>query len=97
LKRATRRILGSVDPLRYIALARPGTVLLEDGRQDQVVPRDALLNVVRAAPRGTTVHWYAAPHQLDRSAYHDAFDWLARKLPIDGPPVPGAPTETSTG
>ena len=71
LKQATRRILGSVDPIRYIALARPGTVLLEDGQKDQVVPREALLNVVHAAPRGTTVRWYAAPHRLDRTAYHD--------------------------
>jgi dienelactone hydrolase len=97
LKSATRRLLGSVDPIRYIALARPGAVLIEDGRKDRIVPRDALMNVVRAAPRGTTVRWYAASHQLDRAAYHDAFDWLAHKLPIDGPRVPGAPTETSAG
>jgi dienelactone hydrolase len=96
LKGATRRILGSVDPIRYMALARPGTVLLEDGRKDQIVPQSALLNVVHAAPRGTTVRWYAAQHQLDRRAFHDAFDWLQQKLPIDGPPVKGAPTETSS-
>jgi uncharacterized protein len=95
LKRQTRRILGSVDPIRYVAWARPGSLLLEDGRRDRVVPRAALLNIAHAAPRGTTVRWYDAPHQLDRAAYHDAFDWLARKLPIDGPPVPGAPTESS--
>jgi hypothetical protein len=97
LKGATRTILGSVDPIRYIAMARPGSVLLEDGRRDQIVPRSALLNIVDAAPRGTAVRWYAAQHQLDRAAFHDAFDWLQRKLPIDGPPVKGAPTETSGG
>jgi dienelactone hydrolase len=97
LKGATRTILGSVDPIRYIALARPGTVLLEDGRRDQIVPHSALLNIVDAAPHGTTVRWYAAQHQLDRAAFHDAFDWLQQKLPIDGPPVNGAPTETSGG
>ncbi len=97
LKGSTRRILGSIDPIRYIAWARPGSVLLEDGRNDQIVPRAALVNVVDAAPRGTTVRWYVAKHQLNRTAFHDAFDWLAGKLPIDGPPVPGAPTETSTG
>jgi dienelactone hydrolase len=85
LRPAVRRVLGSIDPIRYIAMARPGDVLLEDGTRDETVPHAALLNIVHAAPRGTTVRWYNAPHALGRSAYRDAFDWLARKLPIDGP------------
>ena len=80
LRPQIRRDLGSVDPLRYVAQARPGSLLLEDGRRDGVVPRAALLNVVHAAPRGTIVRWYDAPHQLDRAAYRDAFAWLTRKL-----------------
>jgi len=87
LRRAVRLALGSIDPIRYIAMARPGSVLLEDGSKDQTVPRRALLNIVRAAPNGTTVRWYNAPHALDSAAYRDAFDWLARKLPINGPAV----------
>jgi dienelactone hydrolase len=78
-----RRVLGSVDPLRYIAWARPGSVLLEDGHRDAVVSFPALENVIRAAPKGTTVRWYDAPHELSAQAYRDAFAWLARKLPID--------------
>jgi len=97
LRRAVRRVLGSIDPLRYIALARPGRLLLEDGRKDEIVPHAALLNMIRAAPRGTTVRWYDAPHALDRRAYHDAFDWLMQKLPIDGPRIAGAATESSQG
>jgi dienelactone hydrolase len=93
LRRAVRLILDSVDPIKYIAAARPGSVLLEDGTKDEIVPHAALLDIVHAAPKGTTVRWYAAPHALDRAAYHDAFDWLQRKLPIDGPNVRGAPTE----
>jgi dienelactone hydrolase len=80
LRRGVRRVLGSLDPIRYIAMARPGSVLLEDGNNDETVPHAALLNIVRAAPSGTTVRWYNAPHALDRAAYGDAFDWLARKL-----------------
>ena len=80
LRGAVRRYLGSVDPIRYIAMARPGSVLLEDGTRDRVVPHSALLNVVHAAPKGTTVRWYGAPHELDDAAYRDAYDWLARKL-----------------
>jgi dienelactone hydrolase len=97
LRAVVRRDLGSVDPIRYIAAARPGSVLLEDGTRDEIVPHAALLNVINAAPKGTTVRWYAAPHALNRAAYHDAFDWLARKLPIDGPRVSGAATESTRG
>jgi dienelactone hydrolase len=92
LKAPLRRVLESVDPPRYVARARPGSLLLENGRKDEVVPRAALLNVVRAAPKGAVVRWYDAPHALNRKAYHDAYDWLARKLPIEGPRVEGAQT-----
>jgi dienelactone hydrolase len=87
LRDQARRVLGSVDPIRYIAWAKPGSVLLEDGTKDEVVPRKA-----RAAPNGTVLRWYRAPHALDTTAYQDAFDWLARKLSIHGPPVAGAAT-----
>ena len=80
LRGVVRRVLGSLDPIRYIALARPGSVLLEDGTKDEIVPHAALLNIVHAAPRETTVRWYDEPHALDRAAYRDSFDWLARKL-----------------
>ena len=92
LRPYVRRVFESVDPIRYVARARPESLLLEDGRQDEVVPRAALRNVVRAAPKGTTVHWYDAPHALDRRAYHDAYEWLAHRLPIKGPRVRGAQT-----
>jgi dienelactone hydrolase len=97
LRATVRRNLGSVDPIRYVAAARPGSVLLEDGTRDEIVPHAALLNVIHAAPKGTTVRWYVARHALNRTAYHDAFDWLARKLPIDGPRVAGAATESTRG
>ena len=87
-----RRALGPVDPLGAIRRARPGTLLLEDGRADRVVPRAALRNVIRAAPTGTTVRWYGAGHELAPQAYLDAFDWLAGKLKLEGPPVAGART-----
>ena len=59
LRPAIRRELGAVDPLRWVAKARPGTVLLQDGRKDAVVPRAALQALARRSappPRcaGTT-------------------------------------------
>jgi dienelactone hydrolase len=90
LRGQLRHVLRSIDPLAYVGRARPGSLLLENGRRDTVVPRTALTNVVRAVPRGTIVRWYATSHGLNRQAYRDAFAWLARRLPIDGPPVSGA-------
>ena len=72
--------LGLVDPLRYIAAAPAGRLLLEDGRRDGVVPKSALLNMIHAAPAGTLVHWYPAGHELNAAAYNAAFAWLAKKL-----------------
>jgi uncharacterized protein len=80
LRPLVRRELGSVDPLRYIAWASPTSLLLEDGRRDQIVPRHALLNMVHAAPRGTLVRWYPAGHALNAAAYKDAYAWLLTKL-----------------
>ena len=51
LKPAVRRELGAVDPLRWIAQARKGTVLLQDGRKDEVVPAAALNELAKAAGR----------------------------------------------
>ena len=73
-------MLTSVDPLRYVPRARTGSLLLEDGRRDEIVPRSALLNIARAAPRSTKLRWYDTPHALDPAAYRDAFDWLESKL-----------------
>jgi dienelactone hydrolase len=80
LRPLVRRQLGSIDPIRYIGWARPGTLLLEDGAHDAVVPHQPLLNIIQAAPRGTTVRWYPAGHRLNAAAYRDAFAWLLNKL-----------------
>ena len=80
LRREVRAALTRIDPIRYVSRARPGSLLLEDGRRDEIVPRSALLNIIRAAPHATKLRWYDAPHALDAAAYSDAFDWLESRL-----------------
>jgi dienelactone hydrolase len=84
LRDDVHRLLGPVDPLRTIGKARPGTLLLQDGRQDTVVPRAALEDLAAATPHGTEIRWYDAGHELDTKAYRDQLDWLAGKLAIHG-------------
>lgn len=91
LRRAIVEYLGPVDPLRLISRAAPGSLLLEDGTKDQVVPHTALVSLASAAPEGTVVRWYPTGHALGVAAYREQLDWLTRKLSI-GPKVPGART-----
>jgi len=72
-------VLGSVDPLASVARARPGSLLLEDGTRDAIVPHSALENMIHAAPRGTVVRWFNAAHELNTAAYRTAFAWLLRR------------------
>ena len=89
LRAAVARVLREIDPLRYVAQARAGTLLLQDGRDDEIVPRAALAALARAAPQGTRVRWYDAGHALDAAAYRDQLAWLTRRLAIRGRPVAG--------
>lgn len=92
LRPEVRRLLTPLDPLRWIHRARPGTILLQDGRMDAVVSQAALLRLAKAAPRGTLVRWYPSGHELNVAAYRGQLGWLARKLRIRGPAVAGAMT-----
>jgi dienelactone hydrolase len=80
LRRLVRRELGSIDPLRYVAAAGAGKLLLEDGTRDSVIPHQALVNVVQAAPPRTTVRWYVAGHALTAKAFTAATVWLSHRL-----------------
>jgi dienelactone hydrolase len=75
-----RRQLGLIDPIRYVAFAQPHTLLLVDGRRDAVVPHRALLNIVHAAPSGTTVRWVDAGHALTPAAFRAAGAWVLARL-----------------
>ena len=92
LRPAIRQNLTPIDPLLWIHRARPGEILLQDGRKDQVVPKSALLALAHAAPKGTTLRWYPTDHSLNSQAYRDQLAFLVRKLDIRGPNVPGADT-----
>jgi len=92
LRGPIRRYLAPVDPLRYLPHARASSLFLQDGRRDLTVPHAALLTFANAAPSGTRLRWYDAGHGLNSRAYRDQIEWLADRLRLDGPNVPGAAT-----
>jgi dienelactone hydrolase len=90
LRPAVRRELGAVDPLRWVARARRGTILLQDGRQDEVVPLASLQALAKAAGPAAEVRWYDQGHSPENAAWLDQLRWLAARLGVGGPVVQGA-------
>jgi len=84
------RSLGpGLDPTAWIRRAH-ADFFIQDGLHDEVVPRDQLQALARAASRPKIVRWYDAPHGLNDRAIHDQLRWLAKELGVAGPVVRGA-------
>jgi dienelactone hydrolase len=80
LRTQIRPLLVDVDPLTWIKKARPGSIFFEDGRRDEIVPRAALVGLIRAAPKPQRVRWYPGGHTPDQRRLEDAADWLTQRL-----------------
>jgi dienelactone hydrolase len=80
LRRELEALLTSVDPLRFVAQARPGTVLFQLGLRDEVVPRDALERLAAAAPSPQRVRRYDAPHRPTPAMERERDRWLLSRL-----------------
>jgi hypothetical protein len=87
-----RPLFEDTDGLAYIARSSPTKLLFQAGRQDELVPQDALQRLYDAAGQPKEIRWYDGGHDLPFKAYRDHLDWLAKVLEIKGPPVPGALT-----
>lgn len=73
-------LLRQVDPLRWIRKARPGTIFFQNGKRDEVVPRSALVALIRAAPKPQRVRWYDTGHSPNGREQTDAVAWLAERF-----------------
>ena len=81
LRATVARELGRIDPLRHIRRAAPARLLLQDGRRDGVVPREALEALARAGSQPKDVRWYDdMGHEASSRAYRDQIAWLSREL-----------------
>jgi uncharacterized protein len=71
------------EPIRFIGLAKPTPLLIQNGRFDTaVLPADALL-LHDAAPEPRKLLWYDAGHNLNQKALFDAHDWLVEHIGLD--------------
>jgi dienelactone hydrolase len=80
LRPAVERLLTDVDPLRWVARARPGTIFFQNGLGDAVVPRHALRRLAAAAPSPQRVRWYDAAHAPSARMVRERNAWLAARL-----------------
>jgi predicted esterase len=92
LRKAVATLLRTIDPLRFVAKAAPSALLLQDGKRDRVVPRNALVDLARAASRPKTVRWYASGHAPNATEYREGMAWLSRRLHLHGVVVHGVRT-----
>jgi dienelactone hydrolase len=72
-----------IEPIRFIGLAKPTPLLIQNGRFDTaVLPADAQL-LHNAAPEPRKLLWYDAGHNLNQQALFDAHDWLVEHIGLD--------------
>ena len=91
LRPQVRQSLTQIDPLRWMARAHPGLGAAPGRPQGPDRPAGGAGRARRRRRRpGSVVRWYPAGHELNAQVYRDQLAFLAKKLPIDGPPVPGA-------
>jgi dienelactone hydrolase len=79
-----RALLNKTDPLRYAAHAAPSALLFQDGRQDEVVPRNALAGLAQAGSKPKEVRWYDSGHAPSDAAWADSLAWLSEQLGLTG-------------
>lgn len=69
-----------VEGINYIARARAGSILFQNGRTDPFVPADKAAALHRAAGGSHTVQWYDSGHALPAQARIDRWQFLADRI-----------------
>jgi dienelactone hydrolase len=90
MKATAAAMLGATDPARFVGSDK-APLLIQFGKQDEVVPQADLQALADAAPTSAVVKRYNGRHDLfnTEGAVHDMLSFLSTKLGA-GPPVPGA-------
>jgi len=74
-----------IEPIKFIGFASPTPLLLQSGRQDNLVPPSDAERLHAAAPDPKTVQWYDAGHGLDVTATRARSFWLQEHLGMLAP------------
>ena len=74
-----------IEPVKYVGFAPPTPLLLQSGRQDNLVPARDAERLHAAAPDPKAVQWYEAGHSLGVSAARARGVWLHEHLGMLAP------------
>ena len=72
-----------IEPIRFIGLANPTPLLLQNGTADPFIPTADAQSLHSAAPEPKQTRLYNAGHNLNQQALFDAHDWLVAQIGID--------------
>lgn len=69
-----------IEPIKYVGFASPMPLLLQSGRQDNLVPPADAERLHAAVGDPKTIRWYNAGHGLNAEAARDRELWLQQQL-----------------
>ena len=74
-----------IEPIKYVGFASPTPLLLQSGRQDNLVPPNDAGRLHAAVGDPKTIRWYDAGHGLTAGAARDRLLWLQQWLGMRAP------------
>jgi dienelactone hydrolase len=74
-----------IEPIKYVGFASPTPLLLQSGRQDNLVPQGDAERLHAAVGEPKTIRWYNAGHGLTAEAARDRLLWLQQWLGMRAP------------
>jgi uncharacterized protein len=75
-----RRTMKDIDPLGFVAQAKPAKLMFQMGKQEEYFARQNMQTLADAASEPKDVRWYDAGHMLNEQARKDRDDWLVEEL-----------------
>jgi dienelactone hydrolase len=75
--------MAPIEPIRFLPLASPTPLLLQNGKSDNLVPQADAAALHAAAPEPRTTRWYNAGHSLGPQAIADRHAWLNAQIGLD--------------
>jgi uncharacterized protein len=82
-RNAWLRAMTPIEPIRFIAHAAPMPLLIQNGRQDELVPAPDAELLHAAAQEPKAIQWYMAGHGLNQQALFARHDWLVEQIGLD--------------
>lgn len=74
------RAMLPIEPVRFVHLSAPTSILVQRGRFDTIVPPSAVMALANAASEPKTLKWYDAGHGLTPAAIDDQLQWLSEHV-----------------